>query len=608
MTRRVLVTILASVLLAAWVVTADLLVPPPGPPEPVASEVPEPVAGQWVCPIGDDTPATRLAVHAVRPAVDDGLVSRVEVVTHADGEERAVGRVEVGEGAGAWLEPAGVTVARWEGGPSALLREWWFEGGDLPPALVAGGCVHGLSDRWVVPGLVTAGGAEARLRLTNPFRADATVAVGFLTPEGPAEPLALQNVSVGARRTVELVVNEYLPERDDLAAVVTVAVGRVAVEGVQIVRSAIGGTDGASLLAAAPAPAEQWTLPWVVDGPGRSTWLWVANPGEREAAIELTYLTHDGGRVPDGLTEVIVEPSTVRRVDLRGSLPADVDVVGVVVRSDGAPVVVSASVEIAHPDPARSAQVVQLGAPAADNVWVLAGGATLPEDPGLDDEPLAADDESVAEDDDTVEEEAGGALGGLVTVERDEQLHLLNPGSASSTVDVAVDTGSGVERPPALQGLVVPPGTRVAIDLGPHVEGARSWSATVLADGPGVVAAHVAGSATGPRRLLAVLGVPAAAWAPDGPPRPAASAPGLVQRIGTRFGVRADADPVPPAPPPGDSPMTDADDAGAPTAPTSLPAVPGERAEDAFDPDDTDPDADDADPGGDADGADDGSG
>jgi hypothetical protein len=587
MTRRGIITTLVALVVAAWVATADLLLPAAEPPPAAPPETATPVAGQWVCPVGDDTPATRLAVDVVRPPSEDDQSGRVEIVTQDDGEERTIGRVEIPAGRDTWFEPDGVTIVRWEGGPVSLVREWRLEGGDLPAGVVAGGCVHGLSDRWVVPGLLTSGGAEARLRVANPFRSDATVAISFLTPEGSAEPLALQNVSVGARSTLEIVVNEYLPERDDLSAIVTVAVGRVAVEGFQLMRSAIGGTDGASLLAAAPAPSEQWTVPWVVDGPNRSAWLWIANTGEREAPVELTYLTPDGGTVPDGLTEVIVEPSTMRRVDLRGTLPDGVEVVGVVARSDGAPVVVSAGVEISHPDPARSGHVVQLGAPAADGAWTFAGGATE-----LRDEPpdLPVDDD----------EEAVDEAPGLAAVERDEQLHLVNPGSVTSTVDVLVDMGEGVTRPPALQSVEVPAGTRVVVDLSPFVADAAAWSATALADGPGVVAAHVAGTAEGSRRLLAVLGVPSAAWAPDGPPLVAMLTPGFTQRIATRFGVGVDGDATvdvgPPVPDEVPAPELDAPATRVPAP--SLPVVPGDRPQDEID----DPDPDDEDAPADADG------
>jgi len=399
--------------------------------------------------------------------------------------------------------------------------------------------------------LKTSGGAEARIRVSNPFRSDATIAVGFATPEGPAEPLALQNVSIPSQETLEIIVNESLPERDDLAAIITVQSGRVVAEGMQLMRSAIGGIDGASLLQAAPITAETWTIPWVVDGPDRTSWLWVVNPDQRTAAVEFTFHTPDGGVIADGLDEVLVEPGTMRRIDLRGTFPDDVEVAAVTARVSGAGIAVSGAVEVDAASPSRTGMVVQLGAATPDTSWIIGGSA-------------------------------GEG--------RDEQLHLVNPTSVVSTVSVALRTPMGVRRPAGLQGLTVPAGASTAVDLTPHLNDAEQWTAFITADGSGIVAGRVGGSREGARRLVAWPGVPSAAWHPEGLVRFAYHSPGLTQRLRTDLGLRV-ADPFALAHRLAPSPDDDVVDPGVTSPPgrpppAPLPVVPGGDGSDDDDEDD----------------------
>ncbi|MEX0592738.1 MAG: DUF5719 family protein [Nitriliruptoraceae bacterium] len=493
--------IVASVLLMAVVTaigTIDRFVPPPVPvvDEGVVGDVP--VGGRWVCPMVADLPATTARV-TVAHGVDEGE-SDVAVSVMSERTRRQISSAVLAPVATLSEEVGAAAIIDWSGVPAAVYREWWFEGGDLPPGIVSGPCVHGESGRWIVPGLKTSGGAEARLRVSNPFHSDATIAVGFATSEGPAEPLALQNVSIPSQETLEIVVNESLPERDDLAAIITVQAGRVVAEGMQLMRSAIGGIDGASLLQAAPTTAETWTIPWVIDGPDRTSWLWVVNPDQRTAAVEFTFHTPDGGVVADGLDEVLVEPGTMRRIDLRGTFPGGIEVAAVTARVSGAGIAVSGAVEVDAANPSRTGMVVQLGAVAPDTSWIVGGSA-------------------------------GDG--------RDEQLHLVNPTSVSSTVSVAVRTSLGVRRPAGLQGLTVPAGASIPIDLTAHLNDAEQWTAFITADGSGIVAGRVGGSRDGARRLVAWSGVPSAAWHPDGLVRSAYHAPGLIQRLRTDLGLRA---------------------------------------------------------------------
>lgn len=571
-----------SLAVAVGVYAADLLVEPvvhdagTG----VASAAVEPVGGGWVCPVGDARDGTETVTTVARPPSDTDAPSDVEVFAIGGGQRTLETSSQLFDGSALrHTMPAGteaVTAVDWRGGPAVVQREWTLGGdvGDLPAGIVAGACAEPFSDRWIIPGLATSGGAQAVLRVANPFPSDATIAVGFVAPEGPLQPLALRNLSVRARDTLEIDVNEFLPERPDLAAVVSVASGRVAVEGYQLVRAAIGGVDGVSPLAAATEASESWTVPWIVDGDDLASWLWVHNPGERQALVELTYHTPDGGIVPDGLAEVVVDPGQLRRVDLRGTLPEGRSVAAVSARSDGAPVVVSAANELRSADAARSGFAVQLGVPAPDVSWTVSGGAT----------------------------------DGRV-----EQLHISNPGGSPATLSVELFTGVTIQRPDELQELTIQPGASRVLDVDDVLGDVDAWTAFVTATSGEVVVGRVGSTEAGRRNLVAVPGVPSAAWRTESSARAVVRDDGLLTRYATALGIaRAERLPsVPEQPGPGLEPLPDAEDGT-----EDLPTEPDDGGQsdppqDPVDPDlptgDEDPDApgvDEEPVGGTGDGAD----
>jgi hypothetical protein len=550
MNRRSVLTIVVGLLLILGVLAVDVVAPPPDPAEQVAVEPAAitPVAGTSTCAVGDGREGTDLAVSVARPGELADGPAELEIVGFEGGEERRRPAPPLFPGIHAFAAVDGgeeqATSVSWRGGPVAVERTWQLrEADELPPGTVAGPCPSTVSDRWVVPGMITVGGSEARLRVANPFASDATVAVGFVTPEGPEQPLALQNLSVPARGTLELDVNEFLPERADLSAVVRILSGRAVVEGYQLTRAAIGDIDGASLLAASTAPSETWTVPWVSDSEADDAWLWVVNLGDRPAPVELTLHTEDGGIPPAGLSEVTVAPGQLRRIDLRGTLPEGVPTAGVTARSDGAPIHVSGVVQRRGADAAGSGFVVQLGVPASDDRWIVTGG------------PLGEG--------------------------RRELLEVLNPGSEAAELSVTLFDGSSVVRPAELDGLTVGPGGRLRLDLQPHLTGARSWSAFLTTSAGEVVVGRIGlGGHDDGLHLVATPGTPSSAWGAPVAGLPSSPAIGTVQRLGTSLGVQPrgplgddlDRPSPPPSPlPDAEAPDADAEDedeeegAGAPT-------------------------------------------
>ena len=435
-----------------------------------------------------------------------------EVFPGADERERLPTDEEL---TAAWL--------RWRDAPVVTTREWRIEDDDLPPATVAGGCAATSAQPHVIPGMSTAGGDEAHLRLANPFRSAATVAVGFLTPEGAEEPVALRNLTVPPRSVREVIVDEVLPEREDLAAVVEVASGRLAVEGLQIARADAGDVDGASLLAASTAAAEQWTIPWLSDVDAAESWLWVTNREERTADVELTLHGPDGREAPSGLAEVEVPPGEQRRVDLTATFPDDLEVAGVSARSDGVPVTVSGGASIAADAVEDTASIVQLGA-APDATWVVSG--------------------------------ARGA-------EREEALRLVNPGTRDAVLDVTVFTGVTAEQPEELSEVSVPAGAARTVALDEALEDASDWTAFVTATEGEVVVGRVgqdrlarddedaedeqdaddADDEIAPRHLVVAPGVSSAAWVPRQEGMTGRQVEGLTRQLRTRTGEDGGAEP-----------------------------------------------------------------
>ena len=520
--RRPAVLMLALVaVLAGLVVAVDVTVDPPvGAPgaEPDAAAPPgaeaddaapvdaeadpaevEPEAGgAWTCAVGDGRDGTEVAVTAIAPDAETEDPARVRFDPFTDGDVEPGQPLTLAPGTGESLPLEGegtATFARWQDHPVAVFRRWRLTGEeDLPPGRAEGPCLAEDAEQWWIPGMSTAGGHEARVRLANPYETDATVAVRLLTPEGPVEPTVLQNLTVLSRSTTEIEINEHLPERDDVGVDVQVIAGRAAAEGYQLVHQAIGDVDAVSLLAATPRPSTTWTVPWVAEDDDRHSWLWLLNPGDRPAPVELTLHGADGDVAPEGLAEVTVEPGQLRRIDLRGAFPERLSSAALTVRADAEPVIASGTVRLEADEPTDSALPVQLGAQPSDS-WVVAGGPTEG---------------------------------------RTEQLRLVNPGQETVEVDVALWNGEQTLRPDDLTGVEVDPGALVTLPLAGELGDVEQWGAFVEARDRGqLVVGHVGQGGPDARELVAGPGASSAVWSPAGPTPPSRSEPGLTQRLGT---------------------------------------------------------------------------
>ncbi|MBW3661465.1 MAG: hypothetical protein KY469_00070 [Actinobacteria bacterium] len=502
-------------------------------------------AGASYCAVGDTAQGNGLSLITAAPSVGPrSAETRIDLLS--EGRVERGPEVEVFPSTATAAEVPGgqegiAAVARWWRNPAVVTRVWDVNAAGVPNGVVEGPCPATPSRRWIVPGMTTAGGATAHLVLANPFETDATLSVSLLTPDGPVQPILLENVVVPRRAVRTILVNEHRPEELDVGLVVETRAGRVVAEAYQVLDAAVGGVEGITLVPATAEPAETWTAPWFQDDtppraplpveaatpeatepptpeqeptaeeppppqsqveaaePGARSWIWVANPSDRPAAVTVTLHTVDGGVTPDGLEELTIPPGSTSRIDLAGLLPEGPRRGGWTVRSEnGVPVVAASATRIAADAVERTGIAVTSAAPQADTMWVLSGHAAP---------------------------------------DRGAFVHLLNPTSEAATIDIELWGGLGLVEAPELTGISVPAGSVTAVDIGAHLPSdATGATAFVVATEGRVIAARQALQSDGQLDLTAALGVPSQRWSGGREVRPVRFEPGLSRRIGTDSG------------------------------------------------------------------------
>ncbi len=487
-------------------------------------------SGSWTCPLAGLEGGADAHLVAAAPPGDSGIAADVTYDQVLDGDvqrvartaafhEQAIGTTWPGVRSAVDGGEAGL-VARWRRQPAAIGRWWQLRADQGPGGILSAPCIAGTSSTWVVPGVSTAGGAEASLVLANPFASDASVVVTLALPDGPQQPVLLENVVVPAQSVTRLRLNEHAPEQRDLGVVVRTRSGRVVVEALQSVNAAIGGIEGVTVVPAAMAGGDAWTVPWlsaeprpageepvdpgadrapIGDGDGadgddeelptadpvrvddltgdHSSWVWVTNVGDDDAVLLLTLHGPDGSELVDTFDEPVLPPGAVRRIPLDGLLPPGAPRVGITVASEnGVPIVAGVATQVADDDEDRTGLSVQLGAPATDRVWVVPG-----ESP----------------------------------VDRRLVLAVVNNGGEPATVALSLWTEAGIVRPAEVQELVLAPGAQQLVDLTDVVApGMDSQVVFVRAVAGQVVAGRVAWAPDedDDLSLVAHLGVPSAVW------------------------------------------------------------------------------------------------
>jgi hypothetical protein len=387
----------------------------------------------------------------------------------------------------------------WADHPTVAWREWTSEGGPgLPRGRAAAPCVPTYAATSVIPGLRTDGGNEAFVTIANPFTADATFAVTLVTPAGRTEPIALRNMSVSGGERVQLRVNDHLPREADVAVIVEVGAGRLAVEGHQLALAGIGGVDGLTFAPASIVASTTWTVPWLVADPELDTWLWVLNPEPRSVTLDLVIHTAQGSSLPEGLETVTLAPSGLVRIPAADLAPRAGGPFGVTLRSGTTGVHVAVGLQASADAVERTGIATSLGSPAADGLWVIAGTGVA---------------------------------------ERATELHVVNLGSEDAAVAFTLrlrpeDAAASGTRP--LRGVVVPPGavTRVPLPL----DDAGAWSVEVSGP-PHLVVSRTAFGATLLEPLVGPA-VPSASWLRPVTPLAGHALEGWARSLGTDADLR----------------------------------------------------------------------
>jgi hypothetical protein len=373
----VVVGVVIAALLGSLVLGA---VDVPWAPAHVAVTAAAPEAGGTVCAAGGGaTERTVDMVLAAPPAADPdapvqgrGILLAVEedVVRNPVGPflpgSVAVVRTDLGVDGWSWTG--------WADAPLHAWREWRSPGAPGEPrASVVSRCVPADAPEWVVLGLRTDGGNEALLDIVNPYIVDATFAVSFRTEAETLSPIALRNVSVLAGSSVSVRINDHLPEEADIAAVVSVGAGRLAVQGLQRATAGVGGVEGVSTVPALIAPAVTWTLPWLETGPDIEGAVWILNPAPRQVVVEVVLHTSQGAGLAESIERVELPAGGFVRVDAADLAPAGRRTFGLTLRSETSGVFVAAGARFLSDDAARTGLVGLVPSAAPDREWLDAG-------------------------------------------------------------------------------------------------------------------------------------------------------------------------------------------------------------------------------------------
>jgi len=400
----------------------------------------------------------------------------------------------------------------WSGPPVTVSRIWSLPG-DPIPATLAGGCQTASAYGFVAPGFSTADGANVRLRIANPYPSSASVSIRFFTPEGVEEPAVLSNLSISPFSVYETVVNDVLPELDDVAAQIDVLAGRVAVEGSVFAAVTGGATRGMSLLPVLPRerslvaelqdsddalgePRYVHASAAIFDTEAARSWLWFTNVSASAVRVDLVLHTTDGAAPPDGLSEVSIPPRSVRRIALSQTFPRGVTMAGVSARTDSPAVYMGVGSDLSGGDQPRG--IALHAGQSADHRWVLSGARSD---------------------------------------RRSEQVLITNVSEADVSVDLWFHDGESVSEPEELQARLIPAGTSKVIALDEFLIPGFGYTVFVRAPVPAVVVTSF-GFTRGvtDEHLVLDAGIGSERWLVRSQQLPIRHEPSLIRRLASRNG------------------------------------------------------------------------
>ncbi len=166
------------------------------------------------------------------------------------------------------------------------------------------------STSWFLAEGSTGPGFETWVLVQNPGKNTADVELAFMTPEGRVAGPKLK-LAPASRTTLNLA--DAVPGRWSVSTQVTSSEPVVAERAMygnnrQWAHDSIGAT----------APAETWCLAEGSTGPGFETWVLVQNPNDKEARVDLTFMTPDSTRQGPS---VVLPAHSRRTFNVADSLP-----------------------------------------------------------------------------------------------------------------------------------------------------------------------------------------------------------------------------------------------------------------------------------------------
>jgi hypothetical protein len=272
----------------------------------------------FACP---DQPAGR----RVTTAVDLGLAPTPSDVTPPSGGEIRQGPVDA-DGKPVDLSRGDVTRVTSDGGPAvdatggdavglfgsrtdvvknrslgvttcpAPRAQWWFTGGGA-------GLDHASS-----------------LLLANVDAGPAVLDVTVLGPDGRVETVATDGITLAPHSVRRIDLADIAPQTDDLAVEVRTSRGRVVASVTDSFTRTAGAQPGQEWLAATDLPSRTIRLAGLPAGSSSST-LFVANPSDLEATVDVRIAGKSGTFAPTGLDTISVAPGAIQEVDLGRVLP-----------------------------------------------------------------------------------------------------------------------------------------------------------------------------------------------------------------------------------------------------------------------------------------------
>lgn len=244
-----------------------------------------------------------------------------------------------------------------------------------PDGAAVAPCSSTSSNRWYVPAGSTAPGSREILAIFNPFPEDASVDLAFETEDGRRTPEKYSNLLVRGSAVTPVDITDVVTVRDQVAALVAVGSGRVAVDHLQVFDGSEGHLRGLSVSPGAPAPSPQWFLPdGFPDRDGLDQSVVVLDPGEQSAQIEVQVRQAGSGRTVEPYdAEVRGEQYSEISVLSDGRVP-DADGASLtVVSTNQVPVVASHVVRAEAPNDGEGVTGVAytLGSPLLARRWVV---------------------------------------------------------------------------------------------------------------------------------------------------------------------------------------------------------------------------------------------